>query len=144
MDAQGVIGKVNERYKARIFALIKLISAEFVEDGWMLTGGIQDWTDTTYRYIQGMRHPQRSDPKVAAPAGIEVEIVEAVQCDGAPADGINFRVDIGDEQGHQIDFQPHNFTPEVWVHARDAKAVEARFREIEGFDYSDIASELYR
>ena len=144
MDAQGVIGKVHERYKARMIALIRLISAEFVEDGWVLLGDIHDHTDMTYAYRQIMRHPKRSDPKVGAPAGIIVEIVEAVQCDGAPADGINFRVDIGDEQGHQIDFQPHNFTPGVWVHARNAKAVEARFRVIEGFDYSNIARELYR
>ena len=144
MDAQGVIGKVHERYKARIFALIRMISAEFVKDGWILVDDIRDRTDETFAYVQVMRHPQRSDPKVGAPAGITVEIVEAVVFDGAPADGINFRVDIGDEQGHQIDFQPHNFTPQVWVHARDAKAVEARFREIEGFDYSDIARELYR
>ena len=143
MNAQEVIGYVNGRYQKRIFDVINAVAAQFIKDGWIMLGGIQDMTDTEYTYRQMMRHPQRSDPKVAAPAGIQFEIVEAVQFDGAPADGINFRLNIGDEQRHEIDIQPHNFTPQVWVHARDAKAVEARFREIESIDFTGIIRVFY-
>jgi hypothetical protein len=133
---QQQIEAVKDRYLARIEALLAKVTAAFEINGWVKDGAFTDMTDCEYTYEQDLK-------SLAGVLGIRFSIMEATQWDGEPYGGINFRLDIGDDQGRQLDLIPHNFTPQVWVLSSDPTAVEERFTELEVLDPEELATELY-
>jgi hypothetical protein len=135
-QAQQQIEDVKDRYLTRIEALVAKVSAAFEVNGWLRDGGFTDMTDCEYTFEQDLK-------SLAGTLGIRFSIMEATQWDGEPLGGINFRLDIGDDQGRQLDLIPYNFTSKIWVMSSDPAAVEKRFAELEALDPEELAAELY-
>ena len=133
---QHQIEVVKDCYLARIESLVAKVTAAFEVNGWVKDGGLSDETDEEYTYGQTLT-------SLIGVIGIRFSIMEAMQWDGEPYGGINFRLDIGDDQGRQLDIIPYNFTDQVWVLSSDSEAVEERFTELETLDVEELAAELF-
>jgi hypothetical protein len=133
---QRQIEVVKDRYLIRIEALVGKVTTAFEVNGWVKDGGLSDETDEEYTYGQTLT-------SLIGVIGIRFSIMEAMQWDGEPVGGLNFRLDIGDDQGRQLDLIPHNFTDQVWVLASDAAAVEERFCELEALNPEELVTELF-
>jgi hypothetical protein len=101
-----------------------------------------DMHDDDYRWTLGVwRTPYRGDD--AEGVDVTLEIAEERAYDDEDGHGVNFGL-MAVEYGGLIicGFQPHNFTPSVWVDALDPEATLERWRELEGCHVETIAERI--
>jgi hypothetical protein len=137
-EYSAVIEAVKDAYQERVLALLGRI-AEACRGEDLIVEGPHDLSDDNFRWTLFVyRTPLKRDDEDLV--DVTLEIVEGADYDGREAAfGINFGIDVVEYGGRQLGgLQPYNFTPDVWVDARDADAVAARWQLIEDAEISEI------
>jgi hypothetical protein len=129
-----IIEDVKKTYEDRAMAMLAEIKG-LCERAGMRVDGPHDMGTDTYEWALEICRPGRD----AEDVGITLEIVEERDHEGGDGYGVSFRLDVVKYGGIVLGgYQPHNYTPEVWVDARDAAAVAARWQEFAGVDITEI------
>jgi hypothetical protein len=130
---QAALAAVETRYEPRILALLTRIAEAFRVAGRVTSGPTELAIDGSPSWSIIARVPRARKEDLTVDTVFE--IAEALEFGGGPRDGLNFGLRSTLWGGQPLaTFEPFNFTPEVWVSASDAAAVEKRFRLVEGVD----------
>ena len=132
-QVRAALDAVEARYVARIQAVLERLAAAFRHAGLTTAGPAELAIDGSPSWSIVARVPRAKGERQTI--DVIFEIACAAEYGGEPADGLNFGLRTNLWGGQPlITLEPFNFTPAVWVSARDAAAVEARFRLVEGVE----------
>jgi len=133
-----VIDAVKSRYELRIVALLTGIGAQLKSQGWKVADEPYELTDSGYSWWITTYRPGREEVEDNC-VDLRLEIAESRLYDGDMQTGINFGLEAVEWGGRPLGgITPYNFTDEVWVDARDAAAVEKRFRIVDQVDVEHL------
>lgn len=144
-DHREVIDTVKGGYEERIRTLLDGASAALSEQGWERVGEVDHWSGDD-EHVWEVSH-DRTDGSPEAAVGLRFEIVTALSTTSAAGSDrpgrdpvrVNFALHLLPRHGRS-GVVPYNHTSDVWVDARDADAVEERFRMVERVRPDDIAA----
>ncbi len=130
-----VIEAVAQEYEPKIRAFLERLRGQLHDLGYDTTDVI-DLTDDEFRWsVSTTEDGAVGDDCV----DFTLEIAEAKSYGDDPETGINFGLTIVEYGGRILgQLQPYNFTPEVWVDARDKDAIAARWQIFDNADLSEI------
>jgi len=143
-EYSNVLEGVKKSYDEKALSLLRKIRDLLTADGLFIPNGPFDsstdtyqWSLTVYRYLP-VTPGEKDDTNII---DITLEISEERDYDDAEGFGVNFALDITDYGGRMLGgLSPYNYTPAVWVDARNPEAVAARWRIIEDSDIESISS----
>jgi hypothetical protein len=125
------VERVHDKYKDRIYSVLRSIQWTFAEQGWEARG-VADWTDEQFSYAIYLTPPEPySADQDNCHIDFRFDIAESMAY-GDETAGISFAIDVTAYGGRCVGgLQPFNFTPEVWVDPTNAEAIEERFEIVE-------------
>jgi hypothetical protein len=137
MEYSDVIKAVADAYDDRAMALLNQIADACRSEGLTVRNGPFQMFDNSYQWSLTVRRtpPWHDDD----PVDVTLEIAEERDYGNPAGSGINFGLSVAEYDGTELGGrQPHNFTPLVWVDARDPAAVAARWDEFTDADFTQI------
>jgi len=139
MDANKVIAAIADRYDGRCLELLTQIQAALAEEVAFEQGPFAETLDDFRWSLVGLR----------AYDGMKIHLTiilaESAQYDGEDEFGINWRLEVVEESGRElIGWSPFNYTPNVWVDARDELRVEERFAYFAAIDMVTLTDAVAR
>ena len=137
----GIIEKVRDAYEPKILGLLNKIRDVLIADS-LIAGEPFDMSSDDYAWSMIIcRHPELRAPGLRDKdlVDISIEISEERAYDGGSGYGLNFSLTITERGGVELgQLRPYNYTPGVWVDARDPEAVAARWQIMKDADIDDI------
>jgi hypothetical protein len=136
-EYSAVIEAVKDAYQERALALLRRVADACRDEGLIADEPFDMSADSFEWCLYVWRTPLKRNDKDLV--DVMLEIPEEREYDGGGGFGLNFGLSITEYGGRLLgQLQPYNYTPDVWVDARDANAVAARWQIIENADLSEI------
>ncbi len=136
-DYLSAIEPVGHAYREPIEAHLQQLALILAERGWATDGPI-DISADNYEYTL-MVWVTGAVGKSTDAVAVNVSIEEERDHDGGEGFGMNFCLQVFAPDGRVLgELQPHNYSDQVWVDARDEEAVKARWEEFIGADASQL------
>jgi hypothetical protein len=142
-DYLDLLEGIRDAYEQPALDVLKRVADACRERGMEVRGEPFPMHDDDYRWVlvvwRDRTARERGDDELI---DITLELVEERSYDDEAGYGVNFGVSVVEYGGRVLgDLQPFNFTPDVWVDARDPKAVLERFdiiRDADPFGVPDL------
>ena len=133
---------VRNLYETRIEAILAGMRKCLIAQGWNVPNAAYEMSDGEYSWWLSAYRPGGTEEEDNM-VDVRFEIAESRSYDGDQPFGINFGLEAVEWGGRPVtEVMPYNFTDQVWVDARDAQAVEERFKLIEEVDLDAFAAHM--
>lgn len=121
---QADVERIKDQYESRITEFLNSLVAQLAQRGWEPAGGGLLEADE-FSWYRALRRPEPTDDDDFI--DVTLEITESLACDGTVA-GVTLGLRIVEMGGRILgQFEPYNYTPQVWVDMADADAIAERF-----------------
>lgn len=139
MEYNDVIEKIKNTYGEPIIGLLNEIKADLEKNGIACEQPFEMFDDE-YRWVLDCYYPYAAQDNEHM-IDITLEIAEQRMYEGGEDYGINFGINVVEYGGRILgQFNPFNFTGQVWVDARDSEAVLERWNFFKSFNVDAISS----
>ena len=138
-DYNAVLENVKDTYDKPIMSFLNRCVKVIREAGMYADDPFEMHDDTCRWVFRAWANEEAHQKGDNLCADITVEIAEEREYEGGEGFGMSFGMNIVEYGGLILgQFQPFNYTPEVWVDARDPEAVAARWQFFEDVDVKGI------